>query len=164
MSSVYPDGTERKLYETPEDWAFQRSVLQPLVDRRQSMGRGHQKPGIRALADVIGLPKSQISRMELLAEADEPVGTQKTVNLHALNAWARSLGLVPAVAYDRTGNTFFRSLITYAQALTDPEARDLALRFMRVVGRAPLQVVRSSVEYLEALAATGDAEAVRRQG
>ncbi len=152
-----------KLYESPADWAFQRSVLKMLVDRRQAMGRGHQKPSIEAVAKLVGIPKSQMGRMELLAEAEAPIDRQGSLNLLQLNAWARAIGLVPAVAFDRKGDTFFRSVIAYGQALTDAEQRDLALRFMRVLSRAPRQVVRTSVEYIEGLAAA-EAETLRRQG
>lgn len=152
-----------KLYESPTDWAFQRSVLKPLVDRRQAMGRGHQKPSIEAVGKTVGLPKSQMARMEQLAEADEPISGQSSMNLLQFNAWARAIGLVPAVAFDRKGDTFFRSVIAYGQALTDAEQRDLALRFLRVLSRAPRQVVRTSVEYIEGLAAA-EAETLRRQG
>ena len=152
-------------HETPAEWAFQRSVLSALTQRRQEIGEGQQKPSIETLGRMIDIHKSQMGVMEQLASSDGPIRGQKSLNLLQFHAWARALGLVPAVAFDTIGDTFFRSILAYTRLLPDGERRTLALRVIRALRMAPLEVARTGVEMLEAAALLGAAaEAARRQG
>ena len=147
-------------HETPAEWAFQRSVLSALTQRRQEIGEGQQKPSIETLGRMIDIHKSQMGVMEQLASSDGPIRGQKSLNLLQFHAWARALGLVPAVAFDTIGDTFFRTVLAYARMLPDRERRELAIRAVRALRTAPMDVASSSVIYLEAVAA---AEADRRR-